>query len=165
METLYRVDDRNSDTTVDAELIVSVNVSPDLENNPRALRGGPEEDIEGHQFTCKVAVELSSYATLRDVQIAVDVCKPLVVAQDFYAIPNLCKRRSDRVPSSPRTRVAKEMSEKYRRKIETIDRQAPGRPRQIQIDLERFQVTDTWRRQWFTLAGACLRSPRRSEWW
>ncbi|XP_076243990.1 protein PTHB1-like [Calliopsis andreniformis] len=67
-------DDKTSDATVDAELIVSVN------------------DTEGQQFSCKVAIELSSYATLRDVQVVVDVCKPLVVTQDFYTISNLCER-------------------------------------------------------------------------
>ncbi|XP_076670959.1 protein PTHB1-like isoform X2 [Andrena cerasifolii] len=86
-------EDRTSDATMDAELIVSVNVSPDLEASPRTADGVSDERTEERRYcACRVGIELSSYATLRDVQISVDVCKPLVVAPDFHALPNLCQR-------------------------------------------------------------------------
>ncbi|XP_076167208.1 protein PTHB1-like [Ptiloglossa arizonensis] len=88
-------DNRTSDATVDAELIVSVNVSPDLESGVLPENDNvSDDDTEGRPFTCKVAIELSSYAMLHDVQICVDVHKPLVATQEFFVIPNLCERHS-----------------------------------------------------------------------
>ncbi|XP_053997673.1 protein PTHB1 [Hylaeus anthracinus] len=86
-------DDKTSNATVDAELIVSVNVSTDLEGSERAGNEDvSDDDTEGRPFVCKVAIELSSYATIHDVQICVQVSKPLIATEDFFVIPNLCER-------------------------------------------------------------------------
>lgn len=82
-------EDRTSDAGMDAELIVSINVS--LDSNSSDHRSDSEVEAQ-LQPICNVTVELSSYAVLSDVQVCVDVSKPLVVADDFYALPNLCKR-------------------------------------------------------------------------
>nr|XP_012151211.1 PREDICTED: protein PTHB1 isoform X1 [Megachile rotundata] len=94
--------DRSSDATVDAELIVSVNVSPELQ--PRATRSEttndslPEEETElGHPSSCRISIELSSYAALRDVQVSVDVRRPLIVSKDFYAISNFRDRHATEI--------------------------------------------------------------------
>ncbi|XP_076632670.1 protein PTHB1-like [Colletes latitarsis] len=88
-------DERTSDATVDAELIVSMNVSPDLEGN--ILPGNDDvsdDDSDGRPFACRVTIELSSYATLHDVQICVCVYQPLVATQDFFVVPYLCERHT-----------------------------------------------------------------------
>lgn len=74
---------------MDAELIVSINVS--LDSNSSDHRSDSEVEAQ-LQPICSVTIELSSYAVLSDVQVCVDVFKPLVVADDFYALPNLCKQ-------------------------------------------------------------------------
>lgn len=82
-------EDRTSAAGMDAELIVSINVS--LDSNSSGHRSDSEVETQ-LQPICNVTIELSSYAVLSDVQVCVDVFKPLVVADDFYALPNLCKR-------------------------------------------------------------------------
>ncbi|XP_050580143.1 protein PTHB1 isoform X2 [Bombus affinis] len=84
-------ENRASDAGMDAELIVSINVS--LDSNSSDHRSDNEVEAQ-LQPICNVTIELSSYAVLSDVQVCVDVCKPLVVADDFYALPNLCERHA-----------------------------------------------------------------------
>ncbi|XP_076222943.1 protein PTHB1 [Nomia melanderi] len=92
-------EDRAKDATTDADLIVAVNVSPDLEAAPRTFgRDNDRNTEDGKEETrplhCRVAVELSSYSALCDVQICVEVREPLVATDDFYVIPNLRDRRT-----------------------------------------------------------------------
>lgn len=82
-------ENRASDAGMDAELIVSINVSLDFNSSDHRTDNEVEAKL---QPICNVTIELSSYAVLSDVQVCVDVCKPLVVADDFYALPNLCKQ-------------------------------------------------------------------------
>ncbi|XP_032690856.1 protein PTHB1-like [Odontomachus brunneus] len=81
-----------SDINLDAELIVSVTVSPDLEPYPKQ-NDAKDESTEGRNFVCRIGIELSSYTTLRDVQVCIEVSRPFVVEKDCYIIPNLCNRQ------------------------------------------------------------------------
>ncbi|XP_076648785.1 protein PTHB1-like [Halictus rubicundus] len=83
---------RSNDAMTDAELIVALNVSPDLEVLGRSINDDDGKDQDDRPLACKVAIELSSYASLLDVQICVEVCKPLTVTHDFQIIPNLRDR-------------------------------------------------------------------------
>ncbi|XP_046143779.1 protein PTHB1 [Osmia bicornis bicornis] len=94
--------DRSSDASVDAELIVSVNVSPELQ--PRFKRSTVSSDSEekeeaeiGQLSSCRLSIELSSYATLSDIQVCVDVCRPLFASKDFYVLSNLCERHATEI--------------------------------------------------------------------
>lgn len=77
---------------MDAELIISVNVSADLEACPRGIQDDSKDDSEGRNFMCRITIELSTYTTLRDVQVCVDVSKPFVADKDRHVITNLCKQ-------------------------------------------------------------------------
>ncbi|CAK9828785.1 Protein PTHB1 [Anthophora retusa] len=88
-------ENQTGDAGVDAEVIVSLNVSPELK--PRVHSGGErysEEESEPMQqsLTCTVAIHLSSYATLRDLEVCVDVSRPLAATNTYYALPILCER-------------------------------------------------------------------------
>ncbi|XP_067211653.1 protein PTHB1 isoform X2 [Linepithema humile] len=81
-----------NNVTMDAELIMSVTVSPDLEPCPRGNQDDSRDDSEGRNLMCGITVELSTYTTLRDVQVCVDVSKPFVAEKDCHVISNLCDR-------------------------------------------------------------------------
>ncbi|EGI70320.1 Protein PTHB1 [Acromyrmex echinatior] len=81
-----------SDVTMDAELIISVTVSADLEPCPRGNQDDSKDDSEGRNLMCRITIELSTYMTLRDVQVYVDVSKPFVADKDRHVITNLCDR-------------------------------------------------------------------------
>ncbi|KAG5343571.1 PTHB1 protein, partial [Acromyrmex charruanus] len=81
-----------SDVTMDAELIMSVTVSADLEPCPRGNQDDSKDDSEGRNLMCRITIELSTYMTLRDVQVYVDVSKPFVADKDRHVITNLCDR-------------------------------------------------------------------------
>ncbi|XP_076290375.1 protein PTHB1-like [Lasioglossum baleicum] len=86
-------EDRSKNAMSDAELIVALNVSPDLEVLGRSIHDDDDgKDKDDRPLACKVVIELSSYASLLDVQICVEVCKPLMVTHDFQIIPNLRDR-------------------------------------------------------------------------
>ncbi|XP_043514636.1 protein PTHB1, partial [Frieseomelitta varia] len=92
-----QTEDRTSDAGMDAELTVSVNASldsdrPETEKESERERESEAEAESRPRPICNVAIELSSYATLDDVQVCVDVSKPLLVTDDFYALPSLCER-------------------------------------------------------------------------
>lgn len=76
---------------MDAELIISVTVSPDLEPRPRAHQDDTKDESDGRNLMCKITIELSSYTPLRDVQVCVDAPRPFVAAKDHHVISNLCK--------------------------------------------------------------------------
>ncbi|XP_025073837.1 protein PTHB1 [Pogonomyrmex barbatus] len=80
------------DVTMDAELIISVTVSPDLEPCTRGNQDDSKDDTEGRSLMCRITIELSTYTTLRDVQVCVDVSKPFVAEKDCHVITNLCDR-------------------------------------------------------------------------
>ncbi|XP_039302648.1 protein PTHB1 isoform X2 [Solenopsis invicta] len=88
----YVIGNQLSDVTMDAELIISVTVSGDLEPCPRGNQDDSKNDSEGRNLMCRVTIELSTYTTLRDVQVCVDVSKPFVAEKDNYVITNLCDR-------------------------------------------------------------------------
>jgi len=77
---------------MDAELIISVAVSADLEPGPRGNQDDSKDDTEGRNLMCRITIELSTYMTLRDVQVCVDVTKPFVADKDRHVITNLCKQ-------------------------------------------------------------------------
>ncbi|XP_018053498.1 PREDICTED: protein PTHB1 [Atta colombica] len=81
-----------SDVTMDAELIISVTVSADLEPCPRGNQDDSKDDSEDRNLMCRITIELSTYMTLRDVQVCVDVSKPFVADKDRHVITNLCDR-------------------------------------------------------------------------
>ncbi|CAK9815443.1 Protein PTHB1 [Anthophora plagiata] len=87
-------ENQTSDAGVDAELIVSVNVSPELKPRVHSAseRYSEEESEAMQQLTCTVAIHLSSYATLRDLEVCVDVSRPLAATNTYYALPILCER-------------------------------------------------------------------------
>ncbi|XP_011154382.1 protein PTHB1 [Harpegnathos saltator] len=87
--------DQLSDINLDAELIVTVTVSPDVEAYPRAKHDdAKDESPEGGYLVCRIVIELSSYTTLRDVQVHTRVSKPFVAEKDRHVIPNLCNRQT-----------------------------------------------------------------------
>lgn len=77
---------------MDAELIISVTTSADLEPSPRRNQDDSKDDSESRNLMCRITIELSTYTTLRDVQVCVDVSKPFVAEKDCYVITNLCKQ-------------------------------------------------------------------------
>lgn len=79
-----------SDVTMDAELIISV--ISDLEPCPRGNQDDSKDDSESRNLMCRITIELSTYTTLRDVQVCVDVWKPFVAEKDLHVITNLCKQ-------------------------------------------------------------------------
>ncbi|XP_011685214.1 PREDICTED: protein PTHB1 [Wasmannia auropunctata] len=81
-----------NDVTMDAELIISATVSADLEPCPRGNQDDPKDDSEGRNLMCRITIELSTYTTLRDVQVCVDVSKPFVAEKNHHVITNLCKQ-------------------------------------------------------------------------
>lgn len=120
--------DRSSDASVDAELIVSVNVSPELQPRfKRSTVGTDSEEKEeaeiGQLSSCKLTIELSSYATLSDIQVCVDVCRPLMASKDFYVLSNLCER--SKVEGSISVRI--KTRETFRRTSRDGDRRLRGR--------------------------------------
>jgi len=76
---------------MDAELIISVTVSADLEPCPRGNQDDSKDDSD-RNLMCRITIELSTYMTLRDVQVCVDVSKPFVADKDRHVITNLCKQ-------------------------------------------------------------------------
>ncbi|XP_070154713.1 protein PTHB1-like [Polyergus mexicanus] len=78
--------------TMDAELIISVTVSPDLEPCSRGNREDSKDETESRNLMCRITIELSTYTTLRDVQVCVDVTKPFIAEKDRHVITNLCDR-------------------------------------------------------------------------
>ncbi|KAL6448315.1 hypothetical protein ACFW04_000339 [Cataglyphis niger] len=81
-----------TNVTIDAELIISVTVSPDLEPCSRGNREDSKDDAESRNLMCRITIELSTYTTLRDVQVCVDVSKPFVAEKNCHVITNLCDR-------------------------------------------------------------------------
>ncbi|XP_050465963.1 protein PTHB1 [Cataglyphis hispanica] len=81
-----------TNVTMDAELIISVTVSPDLEPCSRGNREDSKDDTESRNLMCRITIELSTYTTLRDVQVCVDVSKPFVAEKNCHVITNLCDR-------------------------------------------------------------------------
>lgn len=73
---------------MESELIVIINVSKDLEPCPFA---DSNEETEGRRTMCRVNVELSSYTSLRDVQVNVEVAKPLAVTDHFHVFSTMCE--------------------------------------------------------------------------
>ncbi|XP_012270312.1 protein PTHB1 [Orussus abietinus] len=71
----------------ESELSLKVQASPELEPCPSDLF----EEVEGRSM-CRVSMELTSYTPLRDVQVHVDVSRPLVASKASHAIPTLCDR-------------------------------------------------------------------------
>ncbi|XP_071628564.1 protein PTHB1-like [Temnothorax longispinosus] len=92
-----------SDVTMDAELIISVTVSADLEPCPRGNQDDSKDDSEGRNLMCRITIELSTYTTLRNVQVCVDVSKPFVAEKDCHIITNLCDRHVLRTMIYPTT--------------------------------------------------------------
>ncbi|XP_012526471.2 protein PTHB1 [Monomorium pharaonis] len=82
-----------SDVTMDAELIITVTVSADLEPSPRGNQDDSKDDSEGRNLMCRITIELSTYTTLHDVQVCVDVSKPFVSEKNCHVINNLCDRQ------------------------------------------------------------------------
>ncbi|XP_011260639.1 protein PTHB1 [Camponotus floridanus] len=81
-----------TDVTMDAELIISVTVSLDLEACTRGNREDSKDDTESRNLMCRITIELSTYTTLHDVQVCVDVSKPFIAEKDCHVISNLCDR-------------------------------------------------------------------------
>ncbi|CAL7941620.1 unnamed protein product [Xylocopa violacea] len=80
--------DQTNEVGVDTELIIAINVSMDAKPRIRSSNNQYSTD----ELICTATIELSSYTTLHEVQICVDVSKPLIATNDFYALPNLCER-------------------------------------------------------------------------
>lgn len=76
---------------MDAELIIAISVSPDLEPYSRARQDESKDDSDGRNLMCRITIELSSYTTLRNVQVCVTVSKPFTADKDHHVILNLCK--------------------------------------------------------------------------
>lgn len=119
-----RTEDRTSDAGTDAELTVTVNASLDSDRPATEKESEAESESESRpRPICNVAIELSSYATLDDVQVCVDVSRPLLVTDDFYSLPSLCKPISR---DAPRSNVYKRRTI-FRRATRGQDSSVPGR--------------------------------------
>ncbi|KAG7198808.1 hypothetical protein KM043_001782 [Ampulex compressa] len=84
--------DRLSEATTDAEVVLAINVSPDLAPCTYAATDNSEDELEGRRSMCRVTIELSSYTALRNVQISIDLAEPLISTKTHDALPNLCDR-------------------------------------------------------------------------
>lgn len=76
-----------------AELLINVTVSPELLPSPysQLMKEGGDEKETKQSTMCKISIELTSYTTLHDIQVVVDVDKPLAVTNDSVNLANLCK--------------------------------------------------------------------------
>jgi len=63
-----------------------VNVSADLEPCPRRNQDDSKDDSEDRNLMCRITIELSTYMTLRDVQVCISVSKPFVAEKDHHVI-------------------------------------------------------------------------------
>ncbi|KZC14433.1 Protein PTHB1 [Dufourea novaeangliae] len=87
-------EDRANDATLDAELIIAVNVSP--EDSARSSNGdrSNRNDQNDRQDGQSNRLHAEWLTTLRDVQVCIDVRKPLIATDTFCAISNLHDRHS-----------------------------------------------------------------------
>ncbi|KAK2576721.1 hypothetical protein KPH14_005377 [Odynerus spinipes] len=76
----------------DMELLVNVNISPDLEPCPFVDKESKEDPEIRQQSMCRATIELSSYTTLYDVQVCIEVSKPFVATIAYRTIQNLCDK-------------------------------------------------------------------------
>lgn len=78
-----------SNATLESELLITVNVSKDLEPGPGPIT--EKTDPESQDSMCRINIELSSYTSLQDVEVNLQVYKPLAITEDFHLFPNLRK--------------------------------------------------------------------------
>ncbi|XP_046830544.1 protein PTHB1 isoform X2 [Vespa crabro] len=76
----------------DMELLVNVNISPDLEPCPFVDKESKEDQEIRQLSMCRATIELSSYTTLYGVQVCIDVSKPFVSTITYRVIQNLCEK-------------------------------------------------------------------------
>nr|XP_050859304.1 protein PTHB1 isoform X2 [Vespula vulgaris] len=77
----------------DMELLVNVNISPDLEPCPFVDKESKEDQEIRQLSMCRATIELSSYTTLYGVQVCIDVSKPFVSTITYRVIQNLCDKQ------------------------------------------------------------------------
>ncbi|XP_015182680.1 PREDICTED: protein PTHB1 [Polistes dominula] len=76
----------------DMELLVNVNISPDLEPCPFVDKESKEDQEIRQVSMCRATIELSSYTTLYGVQVCIDVSKPFVSTITYRVVQNLCDK-------------------------------------------------------------------------
>ncbi|KAI4486516.1 hypothetical protein M0804_005886 [Polistes exclamans] len=76
----------------DMELLVNVNISPDLEPCPFIDKESKEDQEIRQVSMCRATIELSSYTTLYGVQVCIDVSKPFVSTITYRLVQNLCDK-------------------------------------------------------------------------
>ncbi|KAI4502979.1 hypothetical protein M0802_002023 [Mischocyttarus mexicanus] len=74
------------------ELLVNVNISPDLEPCPFVDKESKEDQEIRQVSMCRTTIELSSYTTLYGVQVCIDVSKPFVSTITYHLCQNLCDK-------------------------------------------------------------------------
>ncbi|KAJ8675661.1 hypothetical protein QAD02_011447 [Eretmocerus hayati] len=84
---------------LESELTINAMVSPELFPSPHSAFLGDDigednkDSIGNRQCSmCKISVELTSYATLQDIQLYIDAPKPLVATKNLVYLSNLCDR-------------------------------------------------------------------------
>ncbi|XP_058789395.1 protein PTHB1-like isoform X2 [Phymastichus coffea] len=89
-------DDQVSNAMLEAELSINATVSPELLPSPYVSLHtdvDKEEDKAAKQSSmCKIEIELTSYTTLRDVQVILQTSEPLVISKDYLSLTNLCEK-------------------------------------------------------------------------
>lgn len=73
-----------SSAAMESELLINVDISKELEKAPGS------EDNDGEQDSmCRINIEVSSYTPLTNVEVNVEVCRPLMVADSYHVFPTL----------------------------------------------------------------------------
>ncbi|XP_015121440.1 protein PTHB1 [Diachasma alloeum] len=74
--------------TVESELLVTVDISKDLEKSPATGENEGEQDS-----MCRISIEVSSYTPLTNVELNIEVLRPLVVTDGYHIFPTLRERQ------------------------------------------------------------------------
>ncbi|KAK0175239.1 hypothetical protein PV327_009004 [Microctonus hyperodae] len=89
-----RSGDHMSNATLESELLINVNIPNILEQSSPSSLITTNNDVKYPELICKINIELSSYTSLHDVQIILDVMKPLHVIEYYYSFSNLRDRQT-----------------------------------------------------------------------
>uniref|UniRef100_A0A0C9PRB8 Bbs9_1 protein n=1 Tax=Fopius arisanus TaxID=64838 RepID=A0A0C9PRB8_9HYME len=77
-----------SPATMESELLMTIDISKDLEKAPLIGENEGEQDS-----MCRINIEVSSYTPLTNVEVNVEVLRPLVVTNGYHVFPALRERQ------------------------------------------------------------------------
>lgn len=72
---------------------ITIKSTIDVTKDPQLNTDGEIKDYSSmvSSPSCKINIELSSYTIIKDVEVNLQVVKPLLVNEDFYSFPSLRK--------------------------------------------------------------------------